>query len=107
MTELFEIYEDTIRISDWNKFESDRIYGVRNETESLEPFMTFKEANECCALLNKLITEIIKLKTEKQSYQEKMMILTEHLLSDEANLTDKQIKKIRQEIERRVIHSTQ
>ena len=43
----FKIYQDSIR-----KFESNRIYGVKSDTVCLEPYMTFKEAEKCCDLLN-------------------------------------------------------
>lgn len=53
----FKIYQDSIR-----KFESDRIWGVKSETNSLEPYMTFKEAEKCCDLLNEQQDTIITLK---------------------------------------------
>lgn len=55
----FKIYQDSIR-----KFESDRIWGVKSETDSLKPFMTFKEAEKCCELLNSLQEENKQLRTQ-------------------------------------------
>lgn len=56
---LFKIYQDSIR-----KFESNRIWGVKSETNSLEPYMTFKEAEKCCELLNSLQEENKQLRTQ-------------------------------------------
>lgn len=56
---LFKIYQDSIR-----KFESDRIWGVKSETDSLKPFMTLKEAEKCCELLNSLQEENKQLRTQ-------------------------------------------
>ena len=55
----FKIYQDSIR-----KFESDRIWGVKSETNSLKPFMTFKEAEKCCDVLNEQQATIHSLKEE-------------------------------------------
>ena len=52
----FKIYQDSIR-----KFESNRVWGVKSETNSLEPYMTFKEAEKCCDLLNEQQDIIFKL----------------------------------------------
>lgn len=52
----FKIYQDSIR-----KFESNRVWGVKSETNSLEPYMTFKEAEKCCDLLNEQQDTVFKL----------------------------------------------
>ena len=67
----FKIYQDSIR-----KFESNRIWGVKSETNSLEPYMTFKEAEKCCDLLNELAEENDQLKQEvivyKKAFQQQV-----------------------------------
>lgn len=57
----FKIYQDNVR-----NFESNRIWGVKSETNSLEPYMTFKEAEKCCELLNKQQDIIQSLKEENR-----------------------------------------
>ena len=52
----FKIYEESVR-----KFESNRIYGVKSDTVCLEPFMTFKEAEKCCDVLNEQQSTIERL----------------------------------------------
>lgn len=67
----FKIYQDSIR-----KSESNRIWGVKSETNSLEPYMTFKEAEKCCDLLNELAEENDQLKQEvivyKKAFQQQV-----------------------------------
>lgn len=60
----FKIYQDSIR-----KFESNRVWGVKSETNSLEPYMTFKEAEKCCDLLNELVEENEQLKEERDYFE--------------------------------------
>ena len=71
----FKIYQDSIR-----KFESNRIWGVKSETNSLEPYMTFKEAEKCCDLLNELTEENEQLKQEiiiyKKAFQQQVQRCT-------------------------------
>ena len=65
MTERFKIYQDSIR-----KFESNRIWGVKSETNSLEPYMTFKEAEKCCDFMNNQQAEIDDLKEENEKLRQ-------------------------------------
>ena len=70
----FKIYQDSIR-----KFESNRIWGVKSETNSLEPYMTFKEAEKCCELLNEQqehierLQKIIDLTTYQLKVQDRII----------------------------------
>ena len=61
----FKIYQDSIR-----KFESNRIWGVKSETNSLEPYMTFKEAEKCCDFMNNQQAEIDDLKEENEKLRQ-------------------------------------
>ena len=65
----FKIYHDGIR-----KFESNRIWGVKSETNSLEPYMTFKEAEKCCDLLNEQQSTIEHLKKRLYDFEKRKII---------------------------------
>jgi len=70
----FKIYQDSIR-----KFESNRIYGVKSDTVCLEPYMTFKEAEKCCDLLNEQQATIERLQNDIIRKDEVIRILKEWL----------------------------
>ena len=65
----FKIYQDSIR-----KFESNNIWGVKSETNSLEPYMTFKEAEKCCDLLNEQQATISALKEENEQLRKQLQM---------------------------------
>lgn len=58
-----------------------------------------RDMYKSCEVLNELYEENEQLKQENEKLLKQLKITTFHLLSDECNLTDKQIKKIREEIE--------
>ena len=83
----FKIYQDSIR-----KFESDRIWGVKSETNSLEPYMTFKEAEKCCELLNEQQDKITEL---EKNFEDLVNWSTE--ISKRNVLLDEKIGRLQQE----------
>lgn len=88
MSERFEIYQDSIR-----KSESNRIWGVKSETNSLESYMTFKEAEKCCNLLNKqqVQIEVYEKSLIRKSKEISEQQTTIKFLQDEINELKKDI----------------